>query len=212
MAFDTYVAEYKAYRDEWLEIGKQREHLLLLSLIITGTLFSFYFTATQASDPQSEYRARALYLVVPLCLLTGARWIEQGWRQRQIDAYIAEVLALRVNGLLKELTVREHCTLEVLPVFTAAQLVHREFARRGSVAGILGMVQRFVYYGCFVAPGLVARFLILDRIQGCITQRLQALHYPWAFYVNSAMLAACLCLPIIRVIGVRFFTPRPGLP
>jgi hypothetical protein len=100
-----------------------------------------------------------------------------------------------------------------MPVLRAAQSGHSEFLRRGSVPGIAGMVHRFVYYGCFVGPGVIAQFLILDRVPAIgIIQRLHTLQYPWAFYLNSAILAACLCLPLLRVFGVRFFTPRPGLP
>lgn len=209
-AFDAYLTEYKSARDEYVMLLKQRENMLFLSLVITGALVSFYFGGAEQPAAAKDDRILSIYMVVPLCMITGARWLELGWRARCIDVYVGDVLATRMNAVLKACTLKDEALVQPV-VFGGTQEATREFSKTESLSGLVGIIHRFVYYGCFLAPGLFSQWFVFDRGTGDFWHRLTHLPFPVIYYANWVMLATYVCLPILRLFGVRFLTPRPGL-
>jgi hypothetical protein len=74
LAIQVHLAEFSALRQEILEVLKWRDRLVFLSLGISGTLFSFAFSAGTVAVSDGPSRETALYLVAPLGAIIGGLW------------------------------------------------------------------------------------------------------------------------------------------
>jgi hypothetical protein len=100
LAFQSHLAEYSALRQELLEMSKWRDRLVLLSLGVSGTLFSFALTAGDPAKAPDISRHMALYLIAPLAAEMGGLYIVIQRRVYRIGSYFQKDLVPRINGLL----------------------------------------------------------------------------------------------------------------
>ncbi len=186
-AIQAHLAEFSALRQELLEMLKWRERLVFLSLGISGTLFSFAFSAEQHADATAMSRRLALYLVPPLASAIGALWLVNTWRIRRIGVYIRDELRPKLNQLLSTHPSDEHAlAFEVFSWEGSAERLMHKWARR--------LCEWIVLLSAFVLAGVVAQFLIIFEKGGSLKQRLTQLDSPTMFFFNCLVLAASLLL------------------
>lgn len=191
LAVQVHLEEFSALREEMLEIIKWRENLVFFSLAISGALFSFSFSIQPQNNVDMMSPRLALYLIAPLAALIGGLWMVNTWRIHRMGLYIRDVIATRLNEILKEYS-------SDLPIGTGAEV----FAWQSSSHRILYKWPRRVFewmvlLTTFILSGITAQLILLKNTSGSIIQRIAQLDFP-PFYVANWLLIAIIFLVLLN--------------
>jgi hypothetical protein len=164
LAVQAHLAEYAALRAELLEILKWRDRLAFLSLSISGALISFSLSSSGGGNAGIPSRRVALYLVAPLASAIGGLWFVNAWRIRRIGVYIQNVIAARINHLLRiDSEPTASAVSEVLAWGNSNEIIQYKWPRR--------LVEWFVLVISFVATGGCRAMADYGRSQGLVLER-----------------------------------------
>lgn len=187
LAIQAHLAEYGALRQEMLEMIKWREQIVFLSLGISGALLSFSFSSDQAAPNAPVSRHIALYLVSPLATALGGLWQVNAMRIYRLGVYIRDVLAPKINTLLKEpATTAGAAALEVFAWESSRERVTHKWLRRS--------LEWIVLFLAFVASGVLAQYLIVITAPGKASHGTLAVEIPWLYFTNCGLLLLSLML------------------
>jgi hypothetical protein len=184
------LAEYSTLRDEILMMIRWRQNLIFASIGASGALFSFALTqSSRSSSFLSAYSA--LYLIAPICTLTGALWIDGAWITYRIQSYIDEVLCRQINLSLVDSSAPPIGDAGNIRALAWGNSAHRSFQ---------GPAMRFVgglsYIGSFVLPGVIGQ-LVFGSTQGTVQERLHQLGSPILYALNWLLIFAALVIGFV---------------
>jgi hypothetical protein len=198
-AIQVHLAEFSTLRQELLEVLKWRDQLVLLSLGISGALFSFAFSGEHTAT-MSTFRRLALYLVAPLAAVIGSLWLVSAWRIARIGMYIRDQLAPKVNQLLVSSGGEHGSAFDLLGWESSAERLEYKWPRR--LCEWIGLLS------AFVLPGVVAQFVIFSETAGSLGQRVRELDSPTMFCFNCALIGSSLALFLLHLYLGKI--PRPS--
>lgn len=92
------LAEFTSALNERVELGKRRENMKVLSIGVSGALFSFYFQGSR-SVAAGSYTTAALLLVPCLCLQFAALSAQLAWRTASLVRVISSARRAAANSL-----------------------------------------------------------------------------------------------------------------
>jgi hypothetical protein len=194
-AVQIHLAEFAALRQELLDVLKWRDGLLFASLGISGALFSFALSSTEAEPNQLSSRYLALYLISPLAAVICGLWMSNSWRAFRIGRYIRDFIAPKLNALVVLRVELRAADFEVFRWESSAERVLGEWGRRILDLGVLLSV--------FVLAGTGAQFLLLSEQTGPLRSRIESLAFPFWFELNCILLFASLILVFLHFLAGR---------
>ena len=169
MTIQVHLKEYSSLRDEIVTLINWGRNLVIVSLSISGAIFSF------ALNNQTYWSA--LYLVVPLATLTGWLWIVRHWKTIEIGNYINKNLAPKINDLLNSQSDTQNKVLEWEETSNLKVKSNRK----------IRITEWLAYLMTFVGSGILSLIILLTKTTGSFYQRICDLEFPCFFIINSAV-------------------------
>ena len=195
LAIQVHLAEFSALRHELLEVLKWRDHLVFLSLGISGTLFSFALSSGTAPTSDTPSRYTALYLVAPLGAIFGGLWYVNTLRIYRIGVYIRDDLAPKINVILKSQEAINPAAFEVFGWESSNERVMQKWKRR--------LLEWVVLLSVFVLAGVAAQYAIFSEECGSFVERIQQLENPFWFATNCFVILASFVLFVSHLLYGR---------
>jgi hypothetical protein len=179
------LAEYSALRDEILLTLRWRQNLMFASVASAGALFSFALADPAAGQSGAPSKALALYLIAPICSLSGLLWVDASWSMYRASFYIGEVLSAKVNSMISGMGVRGSGDRVLPGVLGWENSTHRNMRGPGT-----RFLQILGYVGSFVGPGVISQVLILTGSGRYPFGRAPKLDIPVVYLLNWAFIVA----------------------
>lgn len=190
-ALEACLTEYSALRDEELLLIRWRHNLMFASVASAGAIFSFALATPIARQIGPPSGALALYLIAPICALSGLVWIDATWAMYRLAFYVEEVLSVQVNALIFGPRADASGDGAVTRVFGWEGSLQRTYSGPGArFVNILGFV------GSFIGPGIISQILILSGSPGSIHERMSKLDIRSLYLLNWTFVAITLCVAI----------------
>ena len=142
------LAEFTSALNERVELGKRRENMKVLSIGVSGALFSFYFQGARGANV-GGYATAALFLVPCLCLQFAALSAQLAWRTASLVRVISAArrkAAISIEGI-------EQSPQSAGSLFWANWAGAAPRPRDTVLDGVVLM-------GVFILPGVAAQTLI----------------------------------------------------